>query len=165
MKSILLIVTARDCGACTQFKSKVLPELKKKILSENVVNLVHDDLPTYRSSNINSVDPDIPASVGNYIRWFPTLLLFPVGSWEPVVFNGIVSNGTVKMVEDRNQTIPMSLAGINGWIHHQLVSNPQFQPRKALIPSTSSSTRFVLTDGGKPVYAKTYYQKFDRRQL
>ncbi|AHH01576.1 hypothetical protein pv_9 [Pithovirus sibericum] len=173
-RPVLLIVTASDCGGCRGFKDHVLSDLLNRLKSDNLVNVVQDELPTFRSSNINAVDPDIPAEVSNYIAWFPTLLLFPSTSLkdEPVILNGFVSGGKAQMTPRTSPNIvPISSTEINNWVRKTLENDPRFRSRKALLPpgtdlSSSSGVRYIITQGGKPIaQPKPYYTNFERKKF
>lgn len=170
-RPVLLIVTASDCGACRGFKAHILPDLLDRLKSDNLVNVVQDELPTFRSSNINAVDPDIPAEVSNYIAWFPTLLLFPSPSFkdEPVILNGFVSRGKAQMTPQSSPNIvPLSSAEIHNWVRKTLENDSRFRSRKALLPPgiDLSSSKGVITQGGKPIaQPKPYFTNFERKKF
>lgn len=153
----LLIVTAKECGACVRFKADVLDDLLKKLEKVNCV-VRHADLNSFSSADLINAVPDYPATVQKYVGWFPTLLLFPPNSWEPEIFNGKISGGKPQM----NREIPYTSVDISSWVEKTIASDPRFTQNKG--KGRAGSARYVLVENGKPITNLPRGPRFLRRE-
>ncbi|QIN54654.1 hypothetical protein [Cedratvirus kamchatka] len=143
----LLIVTSKTCGACHRFKASVLPPLLQNLEKEKI-QVTHVDLPTFETGDLVNLAPSYPSTVQTYVRWFPTFLYFPPGSWEPQIFNGKVENGTA--VYDKSSTDEYTVDGITAWTKKKIT----LQTTSKGVNSSGSKARYVLVRNGVPINPK-----------
>lgn len=132
-KPRFLIVTADTCGACRAFKENSLKPLLEKLKNTNV-DVLQANLPDMSPGNLVNVQPEIPATVQTYIKWYPIMLLFPANSWEPEVYdNGSLGHKPETIVD---------------WINKTISSNSRFS---TINKGGKKKIRYVLVSGKEPV--------------
>lgn len=99
MSTLTLITgSANDCGNCTKLKmSGALDGIKSSVSASGNVSVVEI---TYNSMR-DPLDSKYPASLANYIQWFPTFVLVNTSDWNAglpagsgvAVYNGEIRNG------------------------------------------------------------------------
>ena len=92
MSYYLVLVFAKTCGACINFKSQVWPRLST-MLPNGFATII--ELPTTNSPmpTLTTDGKRIPGNLVNYINYFPTLMLVKISEWDsgrivsPILFN------------------------------------------------------------------------------
>ena len=155
--AVFVIVTAKDCGACTFFKHKTQDDLMSKLesysnsLGPGKLEIVSIDLDSISSAGQTLVK--YHRDLIRYVSWFPTFLLFTKQSWHSdklvgKAFNGEIQNGRWVPVPINRQ--PMTSDAILNWIK-TTQNDPNFKPAapKPLQPISSSSRR-TIEGGARP---------------
>ena len=113
MKPVLLIVTSKSCGACTNFKKRQLPELEKELKTDDRITIETLDYPDF----------NVSAELKPYIKFFPSIMLIPGNLWNTKKLKGIVKHGDEDMSKLK---IDYSVNSIKKWIDETL-KNEMFQ--------------------------------------
>ncbi len=134
----LVIVTAKNCGGCINYKKRTESDLLSgiKTLSDNrksrgiggiaVININLESTRSPSSSIFDRYHTDLKQFVG----WFPTFLLFSNKSWdnkssklEGLVYNGEYLNGRWGLSKSPTST---DKSHIMGWIENSIGQNSIF---------------------------------------
>ena len=144
-KPVLVFVMSEKCGACQNFKKKMLPDLQRELGNSSQFKFLVLDFPNMAiPAQVEGMTyhPDLR---NGFIEFFPTLLLFPGNLW-----NNSQSKlkGVAKHDLKKNPQIDYSKSSINSWINTTLKNDPLF---------SNNDTEIQLTENGKPLgkYAKS----------
>jgi len=158
-KPVFVLITAKTCGACMNFKKRTWDSLKKEL--EGKVQIVTIELPTTQSKP----DPQkYHKDLSRFIGWFPTMSLFPSDRWfDPnSELIGIVKNG--KLVPPSGNTpehvkiigtIDLSKEDILRWVDYTLANDKIFTRNNG---NKVSNKRY--SNGNFMVPTAAYYSKF-----
>lgn len=146
-KPVLVLVMSQMCGACHNFKKKMLPELERDLNPDNRFRFLVLDLPemgvprTGKDINGNEFHPDLK---NGFIEFFPTLLLFPGNLWNN---KDSKLKGVAKHDLKENPKVDYSKASIFSWIdetirNDPLFSNNQKKPENYIVPTYGTYNRF-----------------------
>jgi len=180
-RPVFVLLTAKTCPACHNFKRKVWPSLKESLKKDNQVQIVEIEVPT-TNSKPNPVK--YHKQLSRFIGWFPTMSLYPAERW----FNqssdliGIIKNGKIVPpgTDDKGKSYPEHVEPIGKinlteddtikWVNYHLndtdgmfvrlskQSNNTSQ-NKMLTKNAKSIGRFP--DGKFMVPTAGYYAKFE----
>lgn len=98
MHPIFVLVTSEGCPACSSFLSNVWPELKSRLSSAPVSEVLHMQADS------------VPRDIAKYVGWYPTILLFSYQSWhsseqpQGEVFGGFFDGDKVELGDFRPTT-------------------------------------------------------------
>jgi thiol-disulfide isomerase/thioredoxin len=140
-KPVLVLVMSQVCGACQNFKKKMLPDLEKELRNDPRIRFISLEFAEMGISK-DGKDKDgkdyHPDLKNGFVEFFPTLLLFPGNLW-----NNKESKlkGVPKHDMKKNPQIDYSKNSILNWVENTIKSDPLF----------SSSDKFMLTENGKPI--------------
>jgi len=151
-KPVLVFILSERCGACLNFKRKMLPELQDELAKNNMINFVILDFP----------DMSIPASnpsVGNYhpelkngfVRFFPTIALFPGNIWND---HKSRLKGVVKHGDEEVPRVDYSKASVFNWIEDTIKNNSLF------VNGNNFSKKMII-----PTYGQFKSSKIDETEL
>jgi hypothetical protein len=120
-KPILLFVVSSVCGACVNFKRKMLPELEKELsndprLTYQIVEF--EDMQFRKPINVTP-HPDLKG----FVKFFPTIMLVPANLWND---RSSKLKAVVKHGDEESPNIDYSKNSILSWINTSL-KNPIFQ--------------------------------------
>ena len=123
-KPVVVLILSERCGACINFKKKILPELEKEILNDSNLKLVVLNFPdmSIPSSN-NNVGIYHPGLKNAFVRFFPTIALFPGNLWNN---SNTKLEGVVKHGEEQNPNVDYSKSSILKWIYETIKDNSLF---------------------------------------
>ena len=131
----VVISTAEDCGHCIKLEES--GELKNIIDSLKQYNVIHINV----KSRMNPTELNVNADYRHKYQggWFPSVSLFPTTEWESgtiktgYTFNGILSNGKIKLVPGKDQQ-HYTKDSIRDWINGVLNNPPGPQERSKSLP-------------------------------
>lgn len=93
-RPVFVLLTAKTCPACHNFKRKVWPSLEETLKKDGRVQIVEIEVPTTRSKP----DPvKYHKDLARFIGWFPTMSLYPAERWydHSSELIGIIKNGKI----------------------------------------------------------------------
>ncbi len=93
-RPVFVLLTAKTCPACHNFKAKVWPSLKQALKNEGRVQIVTIEVDTTQSKP----DPvKYHKQLSRFIGWFPTMSLHPAERWYDHNSDliGIIKNGKI----------------------------------------------------------------------
>jgi hypothetical protein len=130
----LVLVMSEQCGACQQFKARLLPTIQRDLENDHRFKFVILEFPTMRVNppKNNEYHPDLR----NFIKWFPTFIMFPSNLWEN---SRSKLTGVIKHGDEENPKIDYSRNSLFSWIDETL-KKPGF-----------SSNNILVVDNGKPL--------------
>ena len=138
-KPVVVLVMSQMCGACQQFKKKMLPELKKELENDPRVKFVILDFPEM-GVPINKEGKDYHPELRNgFVKFFPTFLMFPGYLWNN---KDSKLKGVAKHDLEKNPNVDYSKASILSWIDNTIKKDPLF------------TTNTIQTDNSKPMAPK-----------
>ena len=143
-KPVLVLVMSQKCGACHNFKAKMLPELEKDLKNDNRFRFLVLDLPdmgvpkTGRDIAGNEFHPDLK---NGFVQFFPTFLLFPGNLWND---KNSRLKGVPKHDMEKNPKVDYSRASILSWIDSTIETDPLFSNS---FPKTNKKEYVVPTYG------------------
>lgn len=117
-KWVLVVITAKTCGACHNFLS-VWPKLKAE-LQQTFPNLVIVEISQNTTTNV--FPGAYPSALGSWCQWFPTLLLFKKSAWDTgVLSDGYIFSGTRErnvavQLKRENGGVPLTPQNVTEWI-------------------------------------------------
>lgn len=151
MKPVLVFVFSQKCGACINFKRKVLPELEAALVTNPNINIVVLEFPEMAIPN---QDPDVgeyhPDLKNGFVRFFPTIALFPGDIWKD--HKGKLK-GVIKHGDEDVPKVDYSKNGILKWIDDTLRNHHFFS-------NTVKTKKYVV-----PTYGQFYSTKIDETEL
>lgn len=157
-KPILLLLFAKSCGGCINFKRKTLPELES-ILSK-------DDRLTYQIIEFNDMqvtptEKHHPDLKNGFVRFFPTFMIVPSNLWNN---HKSKLKAAVKHEGEDPSKVDYSKNSILAWVNDTLTKNPLFTntSEKSFGPLSKS-----LPDGKHyvPTYGQFKNSKLDESEL
>jgi len=150
-KPVLVLVLSKTCGACANFKRKILPELEQEFGSSSNVNLVILDFPEMAIPSFNpSVGNYHPGLRNGFVHFFPSVALFPSNLWND---HKSSLKGVVKHGDEENPKIDYSKPGIVNWVNDTIKRNPLFDNYK-------SHENYIV-----PTYGQFHSSKIDESEL
>ena len=138
-KPVLVLVLSKTCGACANFKRKTLPDLENEFAGNNSINFVVLDFPDMSVTSSNpSVGNYHPELRNGYVRFFPTVALFPGNLWND---HKSKLKGVVKHGDENPPQIDYSKTSIVEWVNdtvknNSLFSNSNYKPMKPYVVPT-----------------------------
>jgi hypothetical protein len=114
---ILVVITAVGCQACNAFKEN-WPSIKRQL--EQNISIVEIQQP----SVTNQFDSKYPQGLSNFVKWFPTLILFDKQEWTSgrvsrgEVFNGEIVGGNVQ--QQKNSSLALNGTNIKNWLQTKI---------------------------------------------
>ena len=138
---VFVLVMAKTCGACQNFKRRIWPNLKQELERLNKVDIVEIELSSTNSVVSNTTyHPELKKFIG----WFPTILLFTGDSWnnkssklEGIVKNGKLNNNGVEFVGKPD----FSKQSVLEWLNENLNQNALFK----------NSNSIIITENGRTI--------------
>lgn len=129
-KSVLVLVMSHMCGACQNFKRKMLPDLERELKNDNRFRFIILDFPEMAIPFDKEGKEYHPELRNGFVEFFPTFLLFPGNLW-----NNKESKlkGIAKHELKKNPNVDYSKSSILSWIDETLRKNPLFLKRNSLI--------------------------------
>lgn len=162
MSGVIILITAKTCGHCINFKTHILNPLKSKIETITNLSFVHYDLETMNIKN-ESVYEEIKY-LEKFIFGFPTLLYLPKSSVVENITKGIdlysieVVNGEI-VYNDKEKRSPsfknrsMSIDEIINWSMANLNKKIEnVQKVETITNNNTSNYRIKLVDGSKVLF-------------
>lgn len=119
-KPILLFVVSSSCGACVNFKRKVLPDLEKELEKDSRLSYQIAEFEDMRFQKPINVNPH--PELKHFVRFFPTLMVVPANLWNN---HKSKLKAVVKHGEEENPNVDYSKNGILSWVNETL-KNPLF---------------------------------------
>lgn len=143
MKPVLVFIFSKSCGACVNFKRKVLPDLESELAGDNRFNLVILDFPEMQIASSNHAVGTYHPELRNYVKFFPTIAIFPGNLWND---HRIKLKGIAKHGDENPPRVDYSKLSILNWINQSL-QNEMF----ATVPSSGpkSSNNYVVPTYGQ----------------
>jgi len=130
VKPVFVLLMAKTCGHCANFKSKRWPSIKEELLKDGKVDIVEIELETQTTKPPSKYHPDLH----KYIGWFPSMFLFNGDSWnnhnselKGIIKNGKLTDDGVKNVKSGGKIVDYSQESILAWVDSNLNQNPIFQ--------------------------------------
>lgn len=144
-KPVLVLVMSEKCGACQNFKRKMLPDLERDLNKNNSFDFVVLDFPEM-VINGNDVKNTYyhPELKNGFVEFFPTFLLFPGDLW----YN---RETKLKGVPKHNNTnVDYSKSSIISWINDTVDRESMFSDRKGnsnsyVVPTYGTYNKFKST--------------------
>jgi hypothetical protein len=158
-KPVFLLVTADQCGYCTEFKNNIWPNLKKYLKKIDLVQVHHINFPSPSPIHLaksGKYHPDL----GKFINWYPTMMLFPYSLWSNSnsVLKGDVMNGLFEkdMVKMNPPLKPYIEKNILEWLNSTLKNNPLFGAKPNIVLSNiNPGTNDVITTKKKEIFKQS----------
>ena len=132
-RSVLLLVSAGDCGACKYYETnKIFDQIKEAIAKDNLVRYEHIKLEKMNSG----VDKKYPEIINRWIRSYPTFILINGKDWNNglkdideknpniEVFNARVIEGVITPIQNN---INSGVDKLPVWIKENLTNNSKFK--------------------------------------
>ena len=152
-KPVLVLVMSQLCGACHNFKKKMLPELERELKGDNRFRFLVLDLPEMgvprsgKAINENEFHPDLK---NGFVEFFPTLLLFPGNLWNN---KDSKLKGVPKHDLKKNPEVDYSKNSILSWIDKTIRNNSMFSGNNTnskktenyIVPTYGTYNRFKGT--------------------
>ena len=142
-KPVLVLVMSEACGACQNFKRKILSDLEKDLRNDSRVRFVVLEFPTMAIPQNKDGREYHPELRNGFVEFFPTFLLFPGNLWNN---KDSKLKGVAKHSLKKNSQVDYSKSSILSWIDETLRKDSLF-----------FSSNIVLTENGKPLYSKEGY--------
>ena len=152
-KPVLVLILSKMCGACGNFKRKMLPELEQEFASNSNINLVILDFPEMGISPSNpSVGNYHPQLSNGYVKFFPTIALFPANLWND---HKSKLKGVVKHGDEETPKIDYSKTSIINWVNDTIRQNSLFNNYKNV-----KTDKYVV-----PTYGQFHSSKIDDSEM
>ncbi len=155
-KPIVLLFFSKTCGACVNFKRKLLPELEKEMSADSRITYQIIEFNDMQIPNDGKYHPELK---NGFIRFFPTLMIVPANLWNN---HKSKLKAVVKHGDEERPNVDYSKASILSWINDTITKNPLFQVEKNFGPLSRS------TDDGRhviPTYGQFRNSKLDESEL
>jgi len=124
-KPVIVLILSERCGACINFKRKILPELKEELENDSKIKTVILDFPEMAIPSINNkVGVYHPELRNGFVRFFPTIALFPGNLWN---YHDTKLKGVVKHGDEENPRVDYSKSSILKWIKETIKDNDLFE--------------------------------------
>lgn len=144
-KPVLVLVMSKMCGACQNFKAKMLPELEKELKKDPRFRFIILDFPNM-AIPLDKSGKEFHPNLRNFIEFFPTFLLFPGNLWDDPSSN---LKGVAKHELKKNPNIDYSKSSLNSWIEDTLKRDPlfnddssTFKTKNDMIPTVGTHNLF-----------------------
>jgi len=162
-KPVFVLIMAKTCGACQNFKRRIWSTLKKELIESDKVDIVEIEVPTTASAPSTT---KYHKDLRKFIGWFPTMSLFTGYSWNnpASTLKGIIKNG--KMVNNRVETIgkpDFSKNSVLEWIYNNLSTNEMFKQSNDIIITHNKEQQNTKEFYTIPTYGQ--YIKFKESKL
>lgn len=159
-KAVFVLVTARNCPHCTNFR-KNWAEIKRALVE---TGLIETPIDIEVNSLSEAPDPTVyPPDLKRWVTWYPNFLLFTKKSWQSAqpglngsleghIFNGTMEGNMVKYLGNGNPTRENLVA----WVKSRSSSTNKVNPMgsSAILSmlaagssSNASTTSTTLTPG------------------
>jgi len=159
MKPVLVIVLSKSCPACINFKKNTLSKMEKELNNDSKFKTVILEYPDFNVtvSSLPGQPPIHPELKNGFIRFFPTLILFPGNLWSnhKSKLKGVIKHGDEPMDKPK---IDYSKNSIVNWIDTTLKNDPLFKQTEP-IPDTAPLIK-KLDNGNYIVPTYGTYTKF-----
>ena len=141
----LVIVMSEKCGACQNFKKRMLPDLEEALKSDSRVDLVILDFPEMAFPNPEDFGYYHPGLKNGLVEFFPSMFLFPADLWEDPSSN---LQGVAKHTMALNPQVDYSKSSVKAWIDEnaELGSNaPKKLDVGKRVPTLGTYNRYHAT--------------------
>lgn len=141
-KSLLVIITAENCGACKNLEqSGELNRIISTVQQSGLVEVKHLPVPKMGEMPLN-----VPSDLSRLVGWYPIFILISRSSWNSGrklsadIFNSNMVEGRFVPQPTRNT----SSSSIMSWINEQLSMNPIFnsEPSAIIIQDKSKHSKY-----------------------
>lgn len=146
-----IIVFAKDCVACTQFKN-AWSDVKSKLQAHFGKKLIIDEIHLAQR-NLKLIDTKkYPVTLLRYINWYPCMILLPTEQLQLTykstmnvhVFNGSVPEDNMKQVVPAKTRKTYIVSNFVTWIQQAMDGGtpfvPPYIPEKKTITTTTTPT-------------------------
>lgn len=156
-KPIVLLVMAKTCSACVNFKRKLLPELEKELSADSRITYQIVEFDDMQIPNTGKHHPELK---NGFVRFFPTLMIVPANLWNN---HKSKLKAVVKHGDEERPNVDYSKASILSWINDTITKNPLFQSGEKNFGPLSKS----LEDGRHviPTYGQFRNSKVDESEM
>jgi len=173
---LLVINTAKNCGACKRFKELHYDKLLTALKTKTNLTVLHIDLPTMEVTryfdNLKNNDyfkivqgqsVTVSPKIQKYIKWFPQFMLFPLESFKlGNLSSGYIFNGTIDAKNDTaimgGGGIALNAENILEWITKTIVNNPVNVQPVSINPTVFNNKK--TDNNGLPTYLSPSTYKF-----
>lgn len=120
-KPVLVLVMSDMCGACQNFKRKLLPDLERELKRDSRFNFIVLNFPEMAiPSNGKDFHPELK---NGFVEFFPTFILFPGHLWNN---RNSKLQGVPKHSMKNNPKVDYSKSSILSWVNDTINNNPMF---------------------------------------
>ena len=137
-KPVLVLVMSQKCGACQNFKRKMLPDLENILKNDPRIQFVLLDFPEMAIPLNKDGKEYHPELRNGFVEFFPTFLLFPGNLWNN---KDSKLKGVAKHDMKKNPQVDYSKSSILSWIDETIDKDPLFS-------STSTEGNFIVPTYG-----------------
>jgi thiol-disulfide isomerase/thioredoxin len=161
-KPVLVLAMSEKCGACLQFKRKMLPELEKELNDDPRIKFVVLDFPEMLiPQNLPGVNYH-PELRNGFVRFFPTFILFPGNLWNN---HKSKLKGEIKHGDEAKPRPDYSKPSIFSWIDETL-KTPLFSNDTQIEKIKTKGTLSKSLNNGKYVVPTVgTYNRFKNTRL
>lgn len=160
-KPVLVLAMSEKCGACVQFKRKMLPELEKELNNDSRIKFVVLDFPEMMIPQTTQGLTYHPELRNGFVRFFPTFILFPGNLWNN---HNSKLKGVIKHGDEPNPRPDYSKPSISSWIDETL-KTPGFSEIQVEKIKPSGPLTRSLNNGKFVVPTVGTYNRFKNTRL
>jgi len=153
-----VIMTAKDCGACTKFKTgkhRHYTSLLSNIKKNPSIKIVEIETPSTKSDLTKTLPSKYHPDLKNWCFWYPLFGLFTYDSWnnhtKPLIGQvaGLKLNnsGRPHIGDNGGGTyvggVAFTSKGINEWVNRELKKILMYDNKLAYTPPAAAKMKFV----------------------